>query len=61
VRGRTAPVAEFYALVRSLWLLWLVLLFVAIVAYVYWPSRRKRLESYGSIPLQDDTPDRRER
>jgi cytochrome c oxidase cbb3-type subunit 4 len=54
-------VAEVYAFIRSLWLLWLVLLFVAIVAYVYWPSRRKRLESYGSIPLQDDTPDRRER
>ena len=61
MRGRTALVAEFYALVRSLWLLWLVLLFVAIVAYVYWPSRRKRLESYGSIPLQDDTPDLKER
>jgi cytochrome c oxidase cbb3-type subunit 4 len=54
-------VAEVYAFISSLWLLWLVLLFVAIVAYVYWPSRKKRLESYGRIPLQDETPDRRER
>ena len=53
--------AEVYAFIRSLWLLWLVLLFVAIVAYVYWPSRKKRLESYGNIPLQDDNPDLRER
>ena len=53
--------AELYAFVRSLWLLWLILLFVAIVAYVYWPSRRQRLESYGNIPLQEDAPgDRKE-
>jgi cytochrome c oxidase cbb3-type subunit IV len=48
--------AELYAFVRSLWLLWLILLFVAIIAYVYWPSRRQRLESYGNIPFQGDAP-----
>ena len=46
--------AELHAFVRSFWLLWLVLLFLGIVAWVYWPSRKKRLESYGRIPFQDD-------
>ena len=27
--------------------------FTALVAWVYWPSRRSRLESLGQIPLQD--------
>lgn len=48
--------AELYAFVRSLWLVWLILLFLAIVAYVYWPSRKVRLESYGRMPLRDDPP-----
>ena len=39
---------------RSLWLVWLVLLFVGIVAYVFWPGRRRRMESHGRIPLEDD-------
>lgn len=25
--------------------------FVTLVVWVYWPSRRKRLESYGEMPL----------
>lgn len=48
--------AELYAFVRSLWLVWLILMFLAIVAYVYWPSRKVRLESYGRMPLRDDPP-----
>jgi cytochrome c oxidase cbb3-type subunit 4 len=39
---------------RSLWLLWLALLFAGIVAYVFWPGRRRRLESHGRIPMEDD-------
>ena len=53
--------AEFYAFVRSLWLLWLVLLFVGIVAWVYWPGRKQRIEAYGRIPFREDLPhDRKE-
>ena len=48
--------ADLYAFVRSLWLVWLILLFLAIVAYVYWPSRKVRLESYGRMPLRDELP-----
>lgn len=28
--------------------------FIALVVWVYSPGRRKRLESYGSMPLEDD-------
>lgn len=48
--------ADLYAFVRSLGLVWLILLFLAIVAYVYWPSRKGRLESYGRMPFRDDPP-----
>ncbi len=41
---------------RQLWVLWLMLLFVGIVAWVYWPRRKDRLEEHGRIPLEDDEP-----
>lgn len=44
-------IAEF---LRSLWVLWLFIIFVAIVVWTMWPSRKKRLESLGRIPLDDD-------
>lgn len=46
--------AELHALVRSLWLVWLVLLFAGIAAWVYWPARKDRLEAQGRIPLRED-------
>jgi cytochrome c oxidase cbb3-type subunit 4 len=39
---------------RSLWTLWLFVLFVGIVAWAFWPKRRKSLERHGQIPLRDD-------
>jgi cytochrome c oxidase cbb3-type subunit IV len=47
-------VGELYGLVKSLWLLWAVLLFAGIAAWVYWPSRRRSLEAQARIPLEDD-------
>jgi cbb3-type cytochrome oxidase subunit 3 len=29
--------------------------FTALVAWVYWPSRRNRLEALGEIPLDSDS------
>jgi cytochrome c oxidase cbb3-type subunit 4 len=43
-------------LLRELWLVWLVLLFVGIVVWVMWPGRRRKLESHARIPLDDDDP-----
>jgi cbb3-type cytochrome oxidase subunit 3 len=47
-------VAQIYALSKSLWLVWCMLLFAAIVAWVYWPGRKTGLEMQGRIPLEDD-------
>ena len=38
----------------SLWVVWFFLLFGAVIVWVYWPKRRKKLESHGQIPLRDD-------
>lgn len=39
---------------RQLWVVWLMLLFLGIVAWAFWPSRKRDLESKGRIPLEDD-------
>ena len=44
----------FYAFVRSLWVVWLMLIFVGVLAWAYWPSRRRRLQAHANIPLEDD-------
>ena len=44
---------EFYAFVRQLWVVWLMLLFVGIVAWAYWPRRKKKMEEHGKIPFKD--------
>jgi cytochrome c oxidase cbb3-type subunit IV len=45
---------EVVAWARSLWVVWLGLLFIGIVAYAFWPRRKRRFESHGRIPLEDD-------
>ena len=45
---------DFAETLRSLWVVWLVLLFTAIVAWAYWPSRRKRFQRDAEIPFKDD-------
>lgn len=44
-------IVEFF---RSLWGLWLMIFFLGIVFYAFRPKNKKRLESYGDIPLRDD-------
>ncbi len=46
-----------YGFARSFWLLWLMLLFLGIVAWAYWPTRKRKLQEYGQIPLRDDEPE----
>jgi len=41
---------------RNLWVVWLMLVFLGIVAWAYWPSRRKTLAHDAGIPLRDDDP-----
>lgn len=45
-----------YETVRSLWVVWLMILFVGIVAWAFWPSRRRqrKMDEAARIPLRDD-------
>jgi cytochrome c oxidase cbb3-type subunit 4 len=55
--------AEFYELLRSLWVVWLMAFFLAIAVWAYWPSNRRRLDAHAMIPFNDGQappgPDRR--
>ncbi len=43
-----------YQFFSSLWVVWLMLFFLALVVWVMRPRNKTRLESYGRIPLDDD-------
>jgi cytochrome c oxidase cbb3-type subunit 4 len=43
-----------YETARSLWALWLMLLFAGIVWWIYRPKNRKRFEDAAKIPFRDD-------
>jgi cbb3-type cytochrome oxidase subunit 3 len=49
--------SETYGWILSLWQLWLVIVFVAIVAWVFWPKHKRRLERQGEIPFKNDDRD----
>ncbi len=38
---------------RSLWVLWLMVVFLGIVAWVMWPKRKRKIEEHGKIPFKD--------
>ena len=42
---------------EQLWVLWLMLLFIGITVWVFWPGRKRELERHGRIPLDDNGPD----
>jgi cytochrome c oxidase cbb3-type subunit 4 len=43
-----------YQLLREFWVVWLMVLFLAIVFWVYRPKNKKRFEEAAEIPLKDD-------
>ena len=45
-----------HAAVKSLWVVWMLALFVGIAAWAYWPRRRDTLERHGQIPFRDPDP-----
>jgi cytochrome c oxidase cbb3-type subunit 4 len=47
-------IQSIYPLLRSVWVAWFMLLFIGIVAWAFWPSRRRKLEDLGRIPLRGD-------
>ena len=50
--------SETYGWILSLWQLWLIVLFVAIVAWAFRPKNKQRLERQGEIPFKNDERDR---
>ena len=46
--------AEFYAAIKSLWVVWLMGVFLAIAVWAYWPRNKQRFEANARIPLDDD-------
>ncbi|MEX0760354.1 MAG: cbb3-type cytochrome c oxidase subunit 3 [Tistlia sp.] len=49
---------ELGSFLRSFWVVWLMAIFVGIVLWVYWPSRRRkrRMQDHAHIPLRDELP-----
>ena len=43
-----------YEWLRALWFVWFMILFIGIVAYVYWPGRKGHFEARGRIPFRAD-------
>jgi cytochrome c oxidase cbb3-type subunit 4 len=41
-------------LARSFWGVWLMLLFVGIVVWTMWPSRKRKLEDQAKLPFMED-------
>ncbi|HEX6956673.1 MAG TPA: cbb3-type cytochrome c oxidase subunit 3 [Ferrovibrio sp.] len=44
---------QHYPWLRSLWTVWFFLLFVGVITWVMWPSRRQQWRKLGNIPLHD--------
>lgn len=42
---------------NTLWGLWLMLIFLGIVAYVFWPGRKREMDEHARIPLEDPLED----
>ena len=42
---------------NAVWGLWLMLIFLGIVAWVFWPGRKKEMEENARIPFEDQPDD----
>ena len=41
---------------QAWWSVVLLVVFLAIIGWVFWPRHKKRLENHGTIPLRDAAP-----
>jgi cytochrome c oxidase cbb3-type subunit 4 len=39
---------------RSLWTVWMMVMFLGVVVYALWPGNQRRFDEAASIPLRDD-------
>jgi len=45
----------FYEFFRQLWVVWLMLLFIGIVTWAYWPTKKRKrdMRDHADIPFRD--------
>lgn len=41
------------AAVKSIWTVWMIALFVGIVVWTLWPSRRREMQDHARIPFRE--------
>lgn len=46
--------SSLYAVARSLWVVWLMILFIGIVWWAFRPKNRKRFDDAAQIPFRED-------
>ena len=50
-----SPSYEFFAYIAQTWgLVYFFALFIAVLAYALWPSRRKQFDECARMPLRED-------
>ena len=42
------------SVLRSAWSVWMMIFFVGILGWAYWPRNKAKIESHAMIPLKDD-------
>ncbi len=47
-----------YRTVTSLWVVWLMAIFLGIVVWAFWPKNKERFEAHGRIPFEEEKEDR---
>ena len=45
------------ASIHAWWTVLLLVIFIGIVAWAFWPKNKSKLERYGQIPLRNDDPE----
>ena len=43
-----------YDLLRPLWVVWLMLIFLGIVTWTLWPKRKAEMDDHAQIPFRED-------
>ncbi len=44
-----------YEFLSSLWVVWLFLVFLGVVAWAFWPGHRNRFKRDAEIPFREDS------
>ena len=47
---------DYIGTAKSVWVVWLMGLFLIIVIRTLWPGRKQEMNHYAHIPLEDDVP-----